>query len=54
MKNLTLLNVVGIGVSWAGAAVIAYISNDGFVAFICVCAAYYLAKWIIFGRNEED
>jgi len=51
MKSLTFGDVAGIALSWTGAAAIAYIAKDGFVAFFCVCAAYYLAKFIILKKD---
>ena len=54
IKNLSLVDVVGITVSWAGAAAIAITLKpmDGLVAIVAIAASYYLAKWVILkGEN---
>jgi hypothetical protein len=52
MKNLSFADVAGIGLSWAGAVGVIYFLRDSFVSLICVCAAYYLAKWIILKKES--
>jgi len=52
MKNLNKMDVIGIGLSWAGAATIACLFKDPIVGVACVAAAYYLAKWIILKKES--
>ena len=52
MRNLGVVDVLGILVCWAGAAAVAYFVRDGIVGIVCVAAAYYLAKWIIMKQVE--
>ena len=49
IKNLSLLDVIGITISWAGAAAIAITLKpvDGLVVIVAIASAYYLAKWVI-------
>ena len=51
MKNLTAGDVAGIALSWAGAATVTYLTQDGVVAIVCVVAAYFLAKFIILKKE---
>ena len=51
MQNLSCTDVVGIGLSWAGAATVTYFAKDGVVAVIAIAASYYLAKWIILKKS---
>jgi len=54
IRNLSVTNVVGIAVSWAGAAAVVLTLKpiDGLVAIIGIASAYYLAKWVILkGEN---
>jgi len=54
IKNLSVVDVVGIAVSWAGAAAIAILLRpvDSLVAIVAIAASYCLAKWVILkGEN---
>lgn len=54
IKNLTVVDVVGIAVSWVGAAAIVILLKpvDPLVAVVAIASAYYLAKWVIIkGEN---
>ena len=54
IKNLSVVDVIGIAVSWAGAAAIVITLKpvDGLVAIVAIASAYYLAKWVILkGEN---
>ena len=54
IRNLSVMDVVGIAVSWTGAAAVALTLKpiDGLVAIIAIASAYYLAKWVILkGEN---
>tara|TARA_B100000745_G_C20096871_1_gene375064 strand:- start:73 stop:231 length:159 start_codon:yes stop_codon:yes gene_type:complete len=52
MKNLSVTDVAAIGLSWTGAASVAYISQDGVITLIALCAGYYLSKWIILKKED--
>ncbi len=52
MRHLSVGDIFGILVCWAGAATVAYFVKDAFVGLICVAAAYYLSKWIIMNQVE--
>jgi hypothetical protein len=52
VKNLNRYDVGAIAVSWAGAAVVAWLSQTATVSCVAVIAAYYLSKWVIL-RTEE-
>ena len=52
MQNLSFTDVVGIGLSWAGAVMVTYFAKDTVVAVIAIAAAYYLAKWIILKKER--
>ena len=54
IKNLSLVDVVGIAVSWAGAVAIAITLKPVNVpaVIVAIASAYYLAKWVIIkGEN---
>jgi hypothetical protein len=52
VRKLNRYDVGAIAVSWAGAGLVAWLSQAPTVSCVAVIAAYYLSKWVIL-RNEE-
>lgn len=53
MKNLNKWETLSIIAIWTAAILGIYltIKEDSFISFICICAAYYLNKWIILRKE---
>jgi hypothetical protein len=52
INHLNIADAIGIGFSWGGAGVVAYVSGDPLVGIIAIIAAYYLAKMIILKKED--
>jgi len=54
INNLSVVDILAVAISWAGAAaiVVALKPLDFFVAIVGTASVYYLAKWIILKEEQ--